>query len=100
MSRRSILAKLILLIPFIVSDAGAQSGVSVNGTAPSFSDSTNALEMLKGEATVDVHVTDSSGRLLDVQASIRLFPAQTLGNRVNSANVAGSEQVSTVKHGL
>lgn len=56
--------------------------------------------MLQGEAIVDIHVSDFDGRLLDVQANVKLFPAASLANRVNSTNIAGSEYASTVKHGL
>jgi len=73
-----------------------QSGALVG----SANDSRLELDTLNGEATVNIHVSDFSGRLLPVKADVKLFPANSLTNRVNSENIAGSEYLATVKDGL
>ena len=101
MPRLSSFVAALVILDFCPLSVCAQSGVSVNGTSPSFSDSANALEMLKGQATVDIHVSDFAGRLLDVQADIKLLPINPTGdNRIFTNAVAGSQYVASVKRGL
>ena len=101
MPRPSPLCALTLATFCFAASVCAQSGVANGGATPGFSDPRLALEMLKGEATVNIHVTDSTGRALDVQADVKLLPVNPTGdNRVFTNAVAGSQFVATVKRGL
>jgi len=101
MPRPAYLCTLALVASCFSASAGAQSGVANGGATPGFSDPRLALEMLKGEATVNIHVSDSTGRVLDVQADIKLLPINSTGeNRVFKNAVAGSQYVATVKRGV
>lgn len=101
MPRPSSICQLAVATLCLATSVRAQSGVANGGATPGFSDPRLALEMLKGEATVDIHVSDSTGRALDVQADIKLLPVNPTGiNRVYTNAVAGSQYVATVKHGL
>jgi tetratricopeptide (TPR) repeat protein len=79
-----------------VPTVSAQSGARTTDT----SDPRLELETLSGEAIVNIHVTDISGKLLPVKADVKLFPANPLANRVNTENILGSEYLTTVKDGL
>ena len=54
-----------------VPPVSAQSGALVG----SANDPRLELDTLNGEATVNIHVSDFSGRLLPVKADVKLFPA-------------------------
>ena len=101
MPRPTSLCKLAFVTFWVAASVGAQSGVANGGATPGFSDPRLALEMLKGEATVNIHVSDSTGRVLDVQADVKLLPINPAGeNRVFTNAVAGSQYLATVKRGL
>lgn len=94
--RCSLLLGISLAIAAAVQPVSAQTGARIGDT----SDPRLELETLSGEAIVNIHVTDFSGKLLPVKADVKLFPANSLANRVNSENITGSEYVVTVKDGV